>query len=131
IARKVPVLLKAPVMEINVDDVESLGRLAAEVGAEWTLDAKVTAMETGDQAPTALRMKAATLAAFYRGPMGAYLGQTYATGTPAAIAAGGDPEALRPLHHTPCRAGQQSVAITPTGDVWPCNALPLPCGNLR
>jgi radical SAM protein with 4Fe4S-binding SPASM domain len=127
IARKIPVVLKAPVMEVNVEDVESLGRLADELGAEWSFDPKITAMETGEQAPTALRMKAATLASFYRGPMADYLRMTYAPGTPAATAG----EELRPLHHTPCRAGQQSVAITPTGDVWPCNALPLPCGNLR
>ena len=129
IARKIPVVLKAPVMEVNVEDIESLGRLADELGAEWSFDPKITAMETGDQAPTALRMKAETLRAFYRGPMADYLGKTYAPGTPAG--AGADAEELRPLHHTPCRAGQQSVAITPRGDVWPCNALPLPCGNLR
>lgn len=131
IARRIPVLLKAPVMEANVEDVESLGRLADELGAEWSFDAKITAMETGDQAPTALRMKAATLQAFYRGPMAGYLGKTYAPAAVAEAACGGDGDELRPLHHTPCRAGQQSVSITPTGDVWPCNALPLPCGNLR
>ena len=127
IARKIPVLLKAPVMEINVDDVESLGRLADELGAEWSLDPKIAPVETGGQTPLALRMKAERLGAFYRGPMADYLQRTFAPGTPAATA----PDELRPLHHTPCRAGQQSVSISPTGDVWPCNALPLPCGNLR
>jgi radical SAM protein with 4Fe4S-binding SPASM domain len=59
--------------------------------------------------------------------MADYLEKTYA-GADAATASRDD---LRPLDHTPCRAGQQSLSISPTGDVWPCNALPVPCGNLR
>jgi radical SAM protein with 4Fe4S-binding SPASM domain len=126
IARKVPVLLKAPVMEINAADVESLGVLAREMGAEWTYDPKITAMETGDDSPVGLRMSEATLKAFYGGPMADYLEKTYA-GPDAATSR----DDLRPLNHTPCRAGQQSLSITPTGQVWPCNALPLPSGELR
>ncbi len=126
IARKVPVLLKAPVMEVNAAEVESLGEVAREIGAEFSYDPKITAMETGDDAPVGLRMSATTLEAFYRGPMADYLERTYA-GPDAATSR----DDLRPLSHTPCRAGQQSLSITPTGDVWPCNALPLPCGNLR
>ncbi len=126
IARKVLVRLKAPVMEINAADVESLGELAREVGAEWSYDPKITAMETGEDAPVSLRMTGATLEAFYRGPMADFIEQTY-----TAPSATTPRDELRPLSHTPCRAGQQSLAITPIGDVWPCNALPLPCGNLR
>ncbi|HVV87413.1 MAG TPA: radical SAM protein [Kofleriaceae bacterium] len=126
LARRVPVLLKAPVMEVNAAEVESLGELARELGAEWTYDAKITAMETGDDAPVALRMSASTLEAFYRGPMADYLERTYAG--PDAVTSRAE---LRPLSHTPCRAGQQSLSIAPNGDVWPCNALPLPSGNLR
>lgn len=130
IERKVPVVLKAPMMEVNVDDAERLATLAHELGAEYSFDPKITAMETGEQAPTSLRMKAEALRRFYAGPMKSYLAETYAAGTPAGDVAG-DGDGLRPLHHTPCRAGQQSVSITPYGDVWPCNALPVPCGNLR
>ena len=46
IARKVPVLLKAPVMEINVADLANLAAMAREIGAESSFDAKVTGMET-------------------------------------------------------------------------------------
>ena len=130
IARKVPVVLKAPVMEANLDDLEDMARLARDLGAEYQFDPKITAMETGEKAPMALRMKADSLARFYQGPMSGYLAATYAAGTPAARSvAGGDD--VRPLDHTPCRAGQQSLSITPYGEVWPCNALPMPCGNLR
>jgi radical SAM protein with 4Fe4S-binding SPASM domain len=127
LARKMAVLLKAPVMETNVDDVAGMAELATEMGAEFTFDPKITAIETGDQAPLELRMKAETLARFYRTTMAGHLERTFIG--PESMKAKG--EELRPLHHAPCRAGQQSVSISPNGDVWPCNALPMPCGNLR
>jgi len=130
LARKIPVVMKAPVMEANLDDVEAMAALARSMGADYSFDPKITAMETSETAPVALRMKAASLRRFYAGPMRGRLEETYAAGTPAAVAVSGG-EDLRPLHHTPCRAGQQSLSITPYGEVWPCNALPLPCGNLR
>ena len=124
IARKVPVLLKAPVMEHNSAMIEEFVAFAEEMGAEYSFDPKITAREDGEQSPLALRMTGATLKAFYDGPMKGYLQQTYV---------GFDPwtSNLRPLDHTPCRAGQQSLSINPQGQVWPCNALPLPSGELR
>jgi radical SAM protein with 4Fe4S-binding SPASM domain len=142
IERRVPVLLKAPVMEHNAGELGALARLARALGAEVSFDAKLTGKEDTDQQPVALRMRASTLRAFYGGPARAsdasdggdggdagdggvadFLAQTYAGRDPATE--------LRPLHHTPCRAGQQAVSINPQGKVWPCNALPIECGDLR
>lgn len=126
VERKVPVLLKAPVMEQNVEDLASLARLARELGARSSFDAKITGKEDSDQTPVALRMSQDTLRAFYRDEgngMAGFLATTYADFDPG--------RELRPLDHTPCRAGQQSVAINPQGQVWPCNALPIACGDLR
>jgi AdoMet-dependent heme synthase len=130
VERKVPVLLKAPVMELNAGDLGNLARLARELGAQSSFDAKVTGKEDSDQSPAALRMGQATLAAFYRDTengMAEFLVKTYS----GLDARRGELDELRPLHHTPCRAGQQAVAINPQGEVWPCNALPIACGNLR
>lgn len=127
IERRVPVLLKAPVMEINVDELASLARLARELGAESSFDAKVTGKENSDESPVSLRMSEATLRAFYRDEengMAGFLARTYEGFETRR-------HELRPLHHTPCRAGQQAVAINPQGQVWPCNALPIACGDLR
>lgn len=122
--RHIPVLLKAPVMESNVDDLEALAELADRLGASYSFDAKITAMENTDPQPLALRMSGETLERFYRSSrMVDYLETTYADHTPETE--------LRPLAHTPCRAGQQTVSIDPRGQVWPCNALPLPVGDLR
>ena len=136
IERRVPVLLKAPVMDSNAGELGALARLARALGAQTSFDAKLTGKEDTDQQPVALRMRASTLRTFYRGGPGAsgdegdgdngiadFLGQTYADHDPATE--------LRPLHHTPCRAGQQAVSINPQGKVWPCNALPIECGDLR
>lgn len=123
LARKIPVLLKAPVMESNMGDLRELAALARELGAQYSFDPKITAMETGDDEPVELRMRSATLERFYREEMAEYLAVTYADFDPA--------EPKRPLHHTPCSAGQQACSINPRGEVWPCNSLPLPVGNLR
>ena len=126
IERKVPVLLKAPVMDINVDDLGNLARLARELGAKSSFDAKLTGKEDTDQTPVSLRMGQAQLRAFYRDEengIPAYLAASYADYDPA--------HENRPLSETPCRAGQQAVSIDPRGEVWPCNALPIACGNLR
>jgi radical SAM protein with 4Fe4S-binding SPASM domain len=142
IERRVPVLLKAPVMEHNAGELAALARLARSLGAETSFDAKITGKEDGDQHPAALRMKATTLRAFYRGGPGQRSDGSDSDGESngnngigeflAATYAGFDPaQELRPLHHTPCRAGQQAVSINPQGKVWPCNALPIDCGDLR
>lgn len=127
IARRIPVLLKAPVMDINVAELAELAEMAREMGANSSFDAKITGKENTDQTPVSLRMDQATLRAFYRDEangMADFLSQTYAGFDPTTTE-------LRPLHHTPCRAGQQALSINPRGEVWPCNALPYPCGNLR
>ena len=123
IERNIPVLLKAPVMENNVDDLEDLVRLATSIGARYSFDPKITAMENGDQSPVGLRIRAARLAEFYREDMAGHVAAQYENFDPKSP--------LRPLNHTPCRAGQQACSINPKGEVWPCNSLPLPVGNLR
>lgn len=67
VERKVPVLLKAPAMEINVHDLSSLAKLAVEIGAEFSFDPKITGMENADQNPVSLRMSAQSLREFYTG----------------------------------------------------------------
>ena len=127
IARKVPVLLKAPAMEVNVHELASLAELAVEIGAEFSFDPKITGMENADQHPVSLRMSAKSLHEFYRGNengVADFLDQTM-----------GRMQELddweRPLDGTPCRAGQLSVSIGPRGEVKPCNSLPIVCGDLR
>jgi radical SAM protein with 4Fe4S-binding SPASM domain len=121
IARKVPVQLKTPVMEFNAPHVAELRALAADIGAMFSCDAKVTGMENSDQSPVTLRMRGETLQAFYRDSE-----KTLGDGIETLFG-----RADRQVHHSPCSAGQQSCSVNPQGDVWPCNALPIAMGNLR
>jgi len=124
VSRKVPVLLKAPIMESNAAELAELAALAADIGAEFSCDSKITGMENADQTPVMLRMSGKSVKSFYQTPLlNKYLHEAF-----------GDFDAdqrLRPLHHTPCRAGQKVVSINPQGEVWPCNSLPIAVGNLR
>ena len=124
VARKVPVLLKAPVMQSNADDIDALRALADEIGAEFTCDSKITSMENADQTPVMLRMNAETAKGFYKTPLlSKYLEEAFGDFDPV--------ERLRPVEHTPCRAGKKLVSINPQGEVWPCNSLPIAVGSLR
>jgi radical SAM protein with 4Fe4S-binding SPASM domain len=123
IERDVSVLLKAPVMQSNLDDLADLANLARNLGAEWTFDPKLRSMENGEQEPILMRMNQAELRRFYRDEIGEFLSEAYKDV--------GEGLAARPLNQTPCRAGQQACAINPRGKVWPCNSLPIEVGDLR
>ncbi len=127
IARDIPVTFKTPVMQSNIATIGELVSLSKSLGAQQSLDGKITGKENFDDTPVMLRMDAKDLAQFY---------SDESTGIPQYVRAGYqdfDPSNhdRRPLEHTPCRAGTATAAINPNGDVWPCNALPLKCGNLR
>jgi len=127
VARKIPIQLNAPVMEETAGDLEKLRALARELGAKHTFDPKITGMENQDQSPTGLRLTGESLAEFYRGEqtgIADFLAESYQ---------GFDPTTTdrRPLADAPCRAGKQTININPRGEVWPCNLLPIKCGDLR
>jgi AdoMet-dependent heme synthase len=124
-ARKVPVVLKSPVMNLNAAGLPKLADLARELDCEFMFDPKVTGMEDGNDGPTALRCDDATLRAFYA---------SEETGAWAGIQAGMT-DALaghdKALDTTPCRAGQDICAINPQGLMLACHTLTLPMGDLR
>jgi len=122
IARKIPVVLKCPMMNSNAGEVAALEALAAELGAEVSFDPKILAREDADLAPTSLRMTGVTLRAFYGGAMGAHLEREYA---------GAEVQKLNDLGTHLCGAGSRGISIDAQGLVWPCNILPVPAGDLR
>ena len=122
IGHGVKVDFKAPVMEENSADLAGLVRLAKEVGAEFSFDPKVAAMDNGDRSPLAFRMSADTLKRFYGETMAEHVEAIYSV----------TPEKPRnALGYAPCGAAQQSCFINPQGQVWPCLAVPMPVGDLR
>lgn len=126
IARRVPVTLKAPAMESNAAALGEFVAMAEALGADHSMDGKITTMENTDARPVTLRMTWKTLGRFYRDRdigVADYLAETYVHQEPDAE--------IRPLHHTACGAGLRTMAIDPQGQVYPCNSLPVQVGDLR
>ncbi len=122
IARKIPVVLRCPVMQSNAGEIAALQALAEEMGAQVSFDPKIVAREDASFEPLALRMDAPTLRTFYRGPIGEHLADQFEDFEPAGI---------NQLEGTPCGAGRRAVSIDPLGKVWPCSVLPIAAGDLR
>ena len=122
VARKIPVVLKTPVMDNNVDDLKDIAAMAESLGVQFSFDPKLTAVENGDLETIRARMNEEQLAEFYRDTMADFVATSF----------GEAPNRdLRPLGQTPCRAGQDVCSVNQRGEVWPCTSLPVPVGDLR
>jgi radical SAM protein with 4Fe4S-binding SPASM domain len=108
-------------MRQNASDYDGVRRLAAELGAEYTMDPTITPKMDGDTSILALRMPTPQVLHVFRDR--SLVGDDFCK--PAAEP---DPEMLDSL---PCSAGHIACYITPYGDVYPCVQFPLPSGNLR
>jgi radical SAM protein with 4Fe4S-binding SPASM domain len=129
IARGVTVTLRCPTMDINAGAIAGLDALAAEIGARASVDPKITAREDASLEPVALRMNAETLRVFYQESAAHHLAQQWAgfdgcSGTRAG-------HQVNALDEAPCNAASGTIGIDPQGQVWPCNTLPVPAGDLR
>src|SRR5258706_522007 len=97
--------------------------LAAELGAEFTLDPTITPKMDGDRSILDLNVREAALQKVFRDE--SLIGNVEEFCAPPAKA---DEEALEAL---PCSAGHTACYISPYGDVYPCVQFPLPSGNVR
>jgi AdoMet-dependent heme synthase len=129
IARKIPVVLRCPVMQSNAGEIAALEVLAKQLGAEVSFDPKIVAHEDYSLEPVTLRMDGVTLKTFYRDAMSSFLGDQF-NGYDACTKTRNGHE-VNPVGASPCGAGQRAVAIDPQGVVWPCNVLTIPAGDLR
>jgi radical SAM protein with 4Fe4S-binding SPASM domain len=117
--RGVIVKLKAPLMALVSSGLEEVARLAAELGCEYAFDPMVTSREDGVHTPTRLRASDRELRDFYSNPRFGFIEKCGAI------------RFEKPLKETPCRAGQDVVAIDPQGLVYACHALKVACGDLK
>lgn len=129
IERRIPVILKCPVMQSNATQVRELEALAKGLGAEVSFDAKILAKEDFSLEPVALRMDGATLRTFYGDAMQGFLDEHYREFDAASATRAGRP--VNELAHKPCGAGQRGFTVDARGQVWPCNILRVPAGDLR
>ncbi|HKA89492.1 MAG TPA: radical SAM protein [Haliangiales bacterium] len=112
--RRVPVVLKSPLMAMNADGIDGVQRVAERLGCHVQLDPKVTTREDGDVGPLRHRPSDEAVRGYYE--------RAYVDG-----------EAPPPkgLDVTPCRAGQDVCGITPQGLVTACHTIPIYGGDLR
>jgi len=110
-------------MRRNPHDSEGVRALALELGAHYTLDPTITPMIDGRTDVLRHRVNAAELSGFFHDPN--LVGDVESFCAPPGPVDDDIREGL------PCSAGHTSCYISPYGDLYPCVAFPLPCGNVR
>jgi AdoMet-dependent heme synthase len=111
----VGVKINCPLMRANVGGYRRVQALAERLGVPCGIDPMITARNDGDTATVGLRIGRADLQGVLR------------DARLDAIR----PEARPDLDDIVCGAGHNACYVSAYGDVMPCVALPLACGNIR
>jgi radical SAM protein with 4Fe4S-binding SPASM domain len=119
-AAGVGVKLNCPLMQSTVGGYREVRALAERLGVACGLDPMITARNDGDRAPVRLRLGRAALREVLRDTT--LESEPLPTSVPA----------VRPdLDDITCGAGHNACYVSAYGDVMPCVAMPLACGNVR
>jgi radical SAM protein with 4Fe4S-binding SPASM domain len=119
----VTVKLNCPLMKQNVGQYREIRALAERLGVLWGFDPMITAKNDGDTSPVTLRITRKDLKQVLQDPaLNPELGKQEACMT----------SPVRPdLDDIPCGASHNACYISAYGDVMPCVAMPITCGNVR
>ena len=122
----VTVKLNCPLMKQNVGQYREIRALAERLGVLCGFDPMITVKNDGDTSPVALRISRKELRQVLKDPA-----LNPQCGTPAPTTASG-PDWVRPdLDEVACGASHNACYIGAYGDVMPCVAMPIACGNVR
>jgi radical SAM protein with 4Fe4S-binding SPASM domain len=121
--RGLKVVLKSPIMSVNVHKYEALIALTRDLGCQYTLDPKVASREDGERSPLHMRPSTEDLSAFYRSLPPELL--------PPGEHAGAPFDLEEQNRFGSCGIGRISCSINPQGLVFGCVSLPVPVGDLR
>jgi radical SAM protein with 4Fe4S-binding SPASM domain len=124
--RGVKVIFANVLMRENFEDYQGVQALAAEVGAQYTVDPTITPMMDGDRSILNLNIKRAELEQVFRDA--SLLGTTAEEFCAPPTGPLDEEDAMNTL---PCSAGHTACYVSPYGDVYPCVQFPLPTGNVR
>jgi len=126
VERGIKIIFANVLMRDNFQDYPGVQALAAEVGAEFTIDPTITPMMDGNRSILNLNIERAQLQQVFRDA--SILGTS-----PQEFCAlpGGPPAVEDAQRMLPCSAGHTFCYVSPYGDVYPCVQFPLPTGNVR
>ncbi len=120
IALGVRVKINCPLMQDNVGGYRAVRALAVRLGVPCGFDPMISARNDGDTGPVLLRIGRADLKRV--------LGDTTLNPEPLPATS---PEIRSDLDEPLCGAGHNACYVSAYGDVTPCVALPVVCGNIR
>jgi AdoMet-dependent heme synthase len=118
-AAGVRVKINCPLMAGTVAGYRDVRALAERLGVPCGLDPMITARNDGETSPVLLRIGRAALAGVLRDP------------SFAPAPAGGAAAVRDDLDDIACGAGHNACYVSAYGDVMPCVAMPIVCGNVR
>jgi radical SAM protein with 4Fe4S-binding SPASM domain len=119
----IKVRLNCPLMKQNVGQYKAIRALAERLGVLCGFDPMITAKNDGDASPVSLRITRKDLAEVLQDPeVNPQCGTV-----PAAMADG----VRSDLDDLPCGASHNACYVSAYGDVMPCVAMPIACGNVR
>jgi radical SAM protein with 4Fe4S-binding SPASM domain len=117
------VILANVLMTQNMQDYQGVRALAAELGAEYTLDPTISPKMDGDRSILDLNAGEGALQRLFRDET--VVGNAEEFCAPPAAPSEGSMDAL------PCSAGHTACYVSPYGEFYPCVQFPLSCGNVR
>jgi AdoMet-dependent heme synthase len=123
VSRGLKVTIANVVMKQTRFDYPGVQKLAAELGATFTVDPTITPHINGDRSLLRLNIDRNALREIMNDKTIAGQEDQF-----IAVAPGADEDAM---DNIPCSAGHSACYVSPYGDVYPCVQFPLPSGNVR
>ena len=119
----IPVNIKTSLVEENYDDVDGILNLAKELGTTIQVSLQVAPTNSGDMKSTEHRLRGVEQ----------YADVMRRVNNQILLSCSGDfiSTSKKDTERSICGAGAFSLNINPYGEVFPCNALLLSCGNIR
>ena len=113
IDRNVRTLIKCPVMNKNISELNELKELAEKLGAEFISNPTISPKENGDKSPLKYVLSDCQMVSYFKDNVVAY-------------------EIRETKEDIPiCNSGRCISAISAYGDVYPCRLLNISGGNIR